>query len=107
MIKTVFDIFNDVLTKKSGGNLHLEPNFNSICSTYMLCRLLRMRDQLVPLAAVLNRHQRKWSSVEMYLWLYKNLPKTGNIFVNYIKAPKKEKVKEEKKTVKENGFLII
>ena len=105
MIKSSFDIFNDVLTKKSGGTLHLEPEFNKVCSNFMLCRIASMRNELTPLISILNKYQSRWTTTEMYLFLYKNIKQTSNVFTKYIKNPKKETVKEKSK--KERGYIII
>jgi len=105
MIKSSFDIFTDILTKKSGGTLHLDPTFNKICSNFMLCRIASMRDDLAPLISILNKYQGKWSSKQMYLFLFKNIKKSSNTFNKYIKNPPKKKEKTQSK--KEAGFILI
>ena len=105
MLKSSFDIFNDILTKKSGGTLHLDPTFNKVCSNFMLCRIASMRNELTPLISILNKYQGKWTPKQMYLFLFKNIKKTSNVFNKYIKNPKK--AKEKSKPKKEAGFILI
>ena len=86
-----FDILGDILTKQSGGNLHNEPNFNKLFSTYMLGRYLSMRDDLIVYAMIINKYQLTLNSEQLYKWAYNNVPKQRSKYIKYITKPKGKK----------------
>jgi hypothetical protein len=107
-LKTIYDIFKDVFTKKSGGTLHTDFNFEKVMNPFMMARLLRMSDKYVVYANVINRYSQIWSKEEVYLWLYKNLPKLRSAPYNdYLKKAKKEEEKKKATEIDEDGYQMI
>ena len=79
-----FDFLNDILLKKSGGNLHKKRDFKNF-SSYMLIRYLSMRNNLIPYAKILNQLQTNLNNKQLYILAYKLIPKQKNAFIKYIK----------------------
>lgn len=106
---TVFDIFTDILNKKSGGKLCEGWQFKISANNYMMVRLLRMKPGLHKFANIANRYQSIWSKEEMYRWLFMNVPKFKSTHVSYIAKPKKpeEKKKGKMLTKDEFGYVIF
>jgi len=94
-MKSFFDILGDILTKKSGGILYEEPDFNKHMSSFMLVRYLSMKNNLLPYSQILNKYQCTLSAVEMYRWAYTNIPKQNSGFIKYISKKKKKKGKKK------------
>ena len=92
-MKNFFDILGDILTKKSGGKLYEEPEFNKFMSNFMLVRYLSMRPALLPYAQILNKFQCTLSSTDIYRWAYNNIPKQSSGYIKYISKKKKGKKK--------------
>jgi len=82
-----FDVLSDVLLKKSGGNLHTDPEFGKSMSVFMLASYLAMRDDLIIYGQILNRY--KMSPEQAYKWAYKAVPKQRSGFIKYASKPKK------------------
>jgi len=93
-MKSFFDVLKDILTKQSGGTLHLKQNFDSVFSTFMITRYLSMDDSLIEYANQLNKLQQTLTSAQVYQWCYANIPKRKNPYIRYISKPKKDKKKD-------------
>lgn len=94
-----FDILNDILLKKSGGNLHEHNAFHSIMSPFMLARFFSMRDDFIEYADKINEWNNKQTltPAQIYQWAYHTVPKQRSGYISYISKPKKKKKKEDKK----------
>lgn len=105
---TVFKIFEDCLVKRSGGTLDRDPGFEAAMSNFMLCRIFRMCDFLVPVAERLDRYQAVLGKSDFYHLAYSLAPRRPRApYVDYLKRKKKE---EEPKTVADeadDGFAVI
>lgn len=98
---TIFDIFDDLITKKSNGMLCDDVNFESVMNNYMICRILRMHDSLVSIASKANEYQGIWSKRDMYNFLNTNIPKQRRFGrLDYLKPPKPTKETAVKKRAK-------
>ena len=108
-LKTIYDIYKDLFTKKSGGKLCEDFNFDRVMNPFMIARLLRMHDSYVNLALIVSTNARIWTKKDVYLFLFKNLPKLRSApYADYIKRKKSDQSKEGKaREVDEEGFRLI
>lgn len=88
--KNFFDILSDVLLKKSKKRLTETQTFKKHMSSFMLCRYLSMRDELLPYIAIMQKNVNVLSSEQFYKWCYDVIPKQKNGFIKYMSKPKKE-----------------
>lgn len=89
-----FDVLQDILLKKSGGNLIESPIFKKSMSPFMLCRYLSMREDLMGYSVLLQRYLGVLTAEQVYRWAYDHVPKQKSGFIKYISKPKKEKKKK-------------
>jgi hypothetical protein len=89
-----FSILDDVLTKKS-GNLDIEKpvEFHKNMSSFMILRYISMDEKYLPYATMMQKYMSVLSPVEMYHWLYKNIPRNRIGYIKYLSKKKKKKVK--------------
>ena len=108
-LKTIYDIYKDLFTKKSGGKLCEDFNFDRVMNPFMIARLLRMHDSYVNFALIVSANARIWTKKDVYLFLFKNLPKLRSApYADYIKRKKNDQPKEGKvREVDEEGFRLI
>ena len=107
---TVFKIYEDCFTKRSGGKLCDDPEFETAMSNFMLCRIFRMNDQNMWIAELLNKYQQILSKREFYLFAYNTIPKRYKApFCYFLKKAKKEKIEDEKDgiMIDEEGYAIL
>ena len=106
---TVFKIFEDCFTKRSGGNLCNDPEFEQAMNNFMLCRIYRMHDFLMNIATMLDRYQTVLSKKELYMLAYASTPKRARApYADFIRKKKKEEVKNDGCAVENNdGFAVI
>ena len=83
-----FTVLGDILTKKSGGNLHEEPGFSGSMSAYMLARYLSMKDNLIIYAMIINKYQNTLTPEQIYKWAYRNVPRQTSPYIKYVKKSK-------------------
>lgn len=108
-LKTIYDIYKDLFTKKSKGKLCEDFNFERVMNPFMIARLLRMNDSYVNFALIVTKNANVWSKKDVYLFLFKNLPKLRSApYADYIKRKKADTKKEAlAKEVDEEGFRLI
>ena len=108
---TIFKIYDDCFTKRSGGKLCDDPEFESVMNNFMLCRILRMNDQNMWIAETINKYQQILPKRDFYLFVYNTIPKRYKApFCDFLKKAKKEKDDAEKDggvVVDDEGYAII
>lgn len=107
-LKTIYDIYKDLFTKKSGGKLCEDFNFDRVMNPFMIARLLRMHDSYVKWALIISTNAKVWSKRDVYLFLFKNLPKLRSApYADYIKRKKDDQKEAKAEEVDEEGFKLI
>lgn len=107
---TIFKIYDDCFTKRSGGKLCDDPEFETAMSNFMLCRILRMNDQNMWIAEIVNKYQQILSKRDFYLFVYNTIPKKFKApFCDFLKKAKKDKQDEKDNDVMidDDGYVII
>lgn len=96
-IESFFDCLSDILLKLSGGTLHKKSPelFKKFFSSYMICRYISMKEELIDYAEVLNVMQGTLSSEDFYQLAYNIIPKQRSGFIKYLKKKKTEITEEE------------
>lgn len=108
-LKTIYDIYKDLFTKKSKGRLCEDFNFERVMNPFMIARLLRMNDSYINFALIVTKNANIWSKKDVYLFLFKNLPKLRSApYSDYIKRKKVDAKKETPvQEMDEEGFRLI
>ena len=93
----MYELVADILQKVSGGNLHECDAFQKVCSPYLLCRYISMREDLIDYAHLLNvvNSNSKLTNEQFYKFAYNLIPKQRNGYIKYIKKPEKKKSKQK------------
>jgi len=107
---TIFNIVDDCWTKKSGGSLCGEPDFETTMNNFMFCRILRMNDISVAIASKLNHYQKILTKADFYKFAYALIPKRHRApYAEFIKKPKKEEAAKtnQKYETDEDGFVLL
>lgn len=74
-IVNFFDCLTDILLKYSNGELIKSKDFKKHFSSYMLCRYISMKEDLIDYAEYLNLLQTKLTPEQLYILAYKLIPK--------------------------------
>jgi hypothetical protein len=85
------EIVKDILSKKSGGRLHMVEDFQVVRPMYVVTRYLSSLDELVPYCEILNRLNGILPEADLYQLAYNMIPKYKKVpYLTYPARPKKE-----------------
>ena len=103
---SVFKIFEDCFTKRSGGTLDEDPEFESAMSNFMLCRIYRMHDFLMQEAVTLDRYQGTLSKSDFYHLAYSMTPRRSRApYADFIK--RRRPPQDGGRDATGDGFAVI
>lgn len=84
---TIFDILKDIIKDKTGKcSEHIK--FESTFNVFILARYLSMKKEYMPYAQWLSRYGNHVGKLGSYKFLVKNVPKSYNSYIPYIKSKK-------------------
>lgn len=103
-ISNFFDCLYDILMKCSGGNLIYTDLGKKYFSSFMLCRYISMKENLIVYAEYLNLMQTRLSTEQLYQLAYNLIPKQKSGYIKYIKKPVKKSEENIEEIINSNNM---
>lgn len=90
----IYDIVRDIICDKTGV-LSDNPSFDFTFNAFVVARYLSMRPEYMKYADWMNMHSNLLSKEAIYKYLVRNVPKSRNGFIEYLKRKKTSDKKKD------------